>query len=187
MRAVRLSAIGELAAGVAHQINNPVSTVVADSQLLLQDLASDTLEYESAEAIHRAAQRRLPCNGCLTALRVRPPFTKSTSTTPCAKPWILMRPQRELQRMELRLEFTAAAAGRGQPEEHLLDVWMNLLLNTRDAVSGKEKGWITVTTGFDSAENAVVIAMRDNGRRHCAGVRPQLFDPFYTTKETAQG
>ncbi len=130
MRAVRLSAIGELAAGVAHQINNPLTTVVADSQLLLQDLAPDTLEYESAEAIHRAAQRAAATvQRLLNFARTRPSAFHEVDVNDTVRQAVdTVRPQLELQRMELRTEFTAPLPLVEASEEHLLDVWMNLLL-----------------------------------------------------------
>ncbi len=189
MRAVRLSAIGELAAGVAHQINNPLTTVVADSQLLLQDLAPDKLGYESAQAIHRAAQRAATTvQRLLNFARTRPSAFHEVDVNDTLRQAVdTVRPQLDLQHMALHTELTSPLPPVAASEEHLLDVWMNLLLNARDAVSGQETGRITVTTGYDPADSTVIVAVRDNGAGITPEARSQLFAPFYTTKERGTG
>jgi C4-dicarboxylate-specific signal transduction histidine kinase len=71
--------------------------------------------------------------------------------------------------------------------EHLEDVWINLLLNARDAVKDQKDGMIRVTSRLHEAGNAIVVTIGDNGPGIPADFVGRVFEPFFTTKADGTG
>lgn len=192
-RAVRLSAAGEIAAGVAHQINNPLTSVIAEAYLLLKRLPSDSpnyaAAYESAVAIKEAAHR---------AGEVVQRFMDLARTTPYSMELLdinlamhnaisLVRSQIEPHGTRLVVEMTPEPLPVEASEQHLEDVWINLLLNARDAVKTVADAEIKVTTALNHEEDMIEIVVQDNGVGIPAEQRAAIFDAFFTTKEYGTG
>ena len=72
--------------------------------------------------------------------------------------------------------------------EHLQSVWLNLLLNARDALQElSSPGYIEIISRHDEAKQEILVIVRDNGRGMSASEMTHLFEPFYTTKAPGQG
>lgn len=188
-RSERLALAGEIAAGVAHQINNPLMTVIADSHLLTQQIPPDSPYYVSVEAIEKAAYR---AGGVVQRLldftRIRPREMKPVDINASILSAVeLIRSQIEPEIARLALELSPEMPLVEASDEHLQDVWVNLLLNARDALAGRKEGVIAITSIFSAGSNAIEVVVADNGlgisREHIDAVS----DPFFTTKERGTG
>jgi signal transduction histidine kinase len=188
MRTARLSAAGEVAAGVAHQINNPLTAVIAESHLLLKRLAPDSPEHESVVAIQQAAHRAGSVAQRLLNLSRPRPFEMHPLD-------VNLSIQSAISLVAAQIEPIARLAvdlAPGLPmiegsEDHLAEVWINLLINARDAVGKVGDGVIKVTTGLDVNGDAIEVAVQDNGAGISAEHLERVFDPFFTTKEQGTG
>ena len=187
-RAARLSAAGEIAAGVAHQINNPLTAIIAESGLLLQDLTPVDPGYESAVAIREAAnlagsivQRQLNLSRSIP-YSMQPVDINQSLSNAVSLIYIQIE---SIAALILNLQSDLPDV-MGSPE-HLADVWLNLLLNARDALVGKEQGQIHITTKLIIDENMILIRIEDNGQGISQEHLGRIFDPFFTTKVRGHG
>ncbi len=187
--AARLTAVGELAAGVAHQINNPLTTVIADAQLLLKSVGPDHPGYASAAAIFQAGWRAQRVVQRLLGF-ARPDEGKYVPTD-------------VNETLVEALDLVGAHIGRGGADvkvqlaaylppipangRQLEEVWINLLMNARDALIEGRSGVITLSSRLAADGAAVEVEVADNGRGLSEADRSHLFTPFYTTKGDARG
>jgi signal transduction histidine kinase/CheY-like chemotaxis protein len=190
VQAARLSTIGQLAAVVAHQINNPLTTVLADSELLLEDLPADSDMRDSVMAIRRAGERA-------HAVVKRLLSTARRGRAGDERQWVDVR-QTILNTLDListhiersgvhlvsELEPAAKAFAQCTPG-HLEDVWLNLLLNGRDALIGVRDAQLVIRA--ERSEGHLIVSVEDNG----SGIAPEnlanIFEPFFTTKPPGEG
>jgi signal transduction histidine kinase/CheY-like chemotaxis protein len=190
VQAARLSTMGELAAVVAHQINNPLTTIMVDSELMLQDLQPSSPLYESVTAIQRSGKRAHAVVKRLlsTARRSGPADTLQwiaahetihntldLVTTHIERSKITLR----IDLDESELAYVQAAPG------HLEDLWLNLLLNARDALVDIPDAVIEIWSRFKSKRLEVTI--KDNGPGIPGDILGNIFDPFFTTKPVGEG
>lgn len=190
VRSARLAAAGEIAAGVAHQINNPLTTIIAETHLLtsLYDLDPDVLE--SVEAISEAANRAGDIVQQMLDLARSIPFEmhQIDVNTSVQSALMLVKAQVEPYVNRLAIELSPDIPPIKASGRHLEDVvWINLLLNARDAVRNTPEGEITVRTRFVKTDTMVEITIADNG----VGIEPEevplIFTPFFTTKSYGTG
>jgi two-component system NtrC family sensor kinase len=183
----KLAAVGQLAAGVAHEINNPLTAIIANAQLLQRRLAADDDEMqEMLDLIVRAGDRatQVVRNLLDFARKEHYEFTPTNLNETIRRALALAH--HELVARSIRLTFDPSG---DLPlllasHDHLQGVWLNLILNAADAIDDHE-GQVRVATRRIGNEIRVTIA--DNGR----GIPPErisrIFEPFYTTKEPGRG
>lgn len=192
VQTARLSAMGELAAVVAHQINNPLTTIIIDTELMLLDEPKNTKNYEALSAIHRAGKRAANVARRLLAI-ARP-------TDPDARPemvdvvdtvtGILSLMQTHIERENIRVmvnlpdeQMPPVMAIKGQME----DIWLNLLMNAHDALIGQDDARIGIEVYYVPERKQVNIVVWDNGPGIPEEIRQQIFSPFFTTKPVGEG
>lgn len=188
IRAARLSALGELAAAVAHQVNNPLTTILGDAEILAQDLPSDHPNYESAQAILRAGRRaRAVVARLLNMARRDDARTWLDVNQTIEETLVLIGSQ--IARRAITLEVVLA---KGLPpvdgvQGQLEDVWLNLLINARDAIPPNREGRIMIRSQPSPDGSYVQVLVEDNG----IGISPEhqahLFARFFTTKPRGKG
>jgi two-component system NtrC family sensor kinase len=192
VQTARLSAMGELAAAVAHQINNPLTTVLGDSELILRDLAPNNQDYEAIQAIHRAGKRAHEVvRRLLTMARQQQPVDEHLELLDINETIhnTLTLVKSHLLHVNIALsvdldETLPPAVGiRGQLE----DVWLNLLLNARDAVADSLHPQVGIKTSYEHDRAAVKVTIWDNGAGIPAHMQSRIFEPFYTTKPPGEG
>jgi signal transduction histidine kinase/CheY-like chemotaxis protein len=186
----RLSAIGELAAVVAHQINNPLTTVIADAELLLQDLPPDDPKREGVMAINRAGRRSLAVVKRLlsnarrdSGERAYPVDVHETvrNTLELVSTYI----ERKGIVIENHLYQEAAPVHVMAKPGHLEDIWLNLVMNARDALDNTPAARIIISSRVIG--KSIEISVRDNGPGIPAEHVERIFNPFFTTKPMGEG
>ncbi|MFA5516400.1 MAG: ATP-binding protein [Desulfuromonadales bacterium] len=191
VRAERLASVGHLAAGMAHEIGNPLGAIIGYLDLLEKDLPpgreQEMARHAGIEAnrIHRLVQELLNYS--------RPDQTDSVPVDPApvlAEAVELLTHQGALSRIDLVKDFPSSLPKIGISHHKLLQVCINLLLNARDALGAADKkinypGKIWLEGAVNDDE--VWITIRDTGKGIAPAVLPHIFDPFFTTKGPGEG
>ncbi len=182
-RSANLAAVGQLAGSVAHQINNPLTITMANSQLLLREIDPNTETYELAlgtlkagERIQKIVENLLGFSNQETYFFVEADLIETIEGALALVARPLQKDRVELiKNYEARPKLSASVS-------HLKLVWMNLLLNARDASVGyADHPQITISTQAAS-EREVMVAITDNGVGIAEKDFERLFRPFFTTK-----
>jgi C4-dicarboxylate-specific signal transduction histidine kinase len=185
VRAERLAVVGQLAAGLAHEIGNPLAVLTGYLDVLkLPDLA----EGEREEAIAHMARE---LDRMHRTMRDLLDFSRAPATASGAGDvgeamvhvQKLLAPQERLRAVALRVDAPAAPLAVGVDTQALTQVLLNLVLNAVDAV-GKQ-GEIRITARREGAEVAIVV--EDSGPGVPAELCRRIFEPFFTTKPAKSG
>jgi two-component system NtrC family sensor kinase len=181
--------VGELAAGVAHQINNPLTTVIADAQLLLRYIGPEHPAYASANAIYQAGWRaqRVVRRLLNFARPEEDQFVPTDLNETVVAALDLVSAHIERGGVELRVALAPDLPRIPGSGRQLEEVWINLLLNARDALLEGRPGDISIESRLGPDEQMVEVAVTDNGRGIDDAARAKIFTPFFTTKEPGRG
>jgi signal transduction histidine kinase/DNA-binding response OmpR family regulator len=191
VQTARLSAMGELAAAIAHQINNPLTTILGDTEMVLQDLPPNDPNLEPIQAVSRAGKRAHEVVRRLLAMaRQRTPddtVDEIDVNETIRNTLTLVKGHVEQGSVALVVSLQDNLPGVSAVRGELEDVWLNLLLNARDAVANRPNSKIGITSENDAEHGAVRIIVWDNGTGIAKDHHGKVFDPFFTTKPVGEG
>ncbi len=181
----KMASIGLLAAGVAHEVNTPLTGISSFTQMLLQGAEPDDPKTKVLEKIERQTFRAAKIvNGLLNL--ARPAQTDSGAVdlnVVINDVLVLLEHQLRTGSIQVRKELSSSPLLIQGVEYKLQQVFLNLFLNARDAMP--RGGWLTIATKEDEAGAAIEIG--DTG----SGIPPEqlsrIYDPFFTTKEIGKG
>jgi signal transduction histidine kinase len=181
----RLAVVGQLAAGVAHELNNPLQGIVAYSHLLLERLAADDGHRSSLEKIVGQADR---CIAIVRALldfsRPAAPRKQSSDMNSLLRECVeLVEAQALFLNIEINLGLDPALPLVMVDPSQIQQVFVNLIINAAEAMDGD--GHLTITTRLMNGE--VEIEFSDTGPGIAAQDLELVFDPFFSTKEATHG
>jgi signal transduction histidine kinase len=187
----RLSAMGELAAAVAHQVNNPLATIVMDSELLLQNARPGSPEYDSVSAIFRAGKRAAGVVRRLLA-GVRVDSASAVESIDVLKTidetvgLVRSHIKRDQMKLNWKLPGAPLPPVLARPGE-LDDVWLNLLMNSHDALIGRRNAELGIEASYVAGQDWLEVTVWDNGPGIPENIQQEIFKPFFTTKPVGEG
>jgi hypothetical protein len=181
----KMASIGLLAAGVAHEVNTPLTGISSFTQMLLEGAQPEDPKTKVLETIERQTFRAAKIvNGLLNLAR-----PAQVDSGPCdinaviSDVLALLEHQFKTGRIQVRKELAVAAPVVQGIEYKLQQVFLNLLLNARDAMP--KGGWLTLLTRAEGKE--AVIEVGDTGSGIPAEQLSRIYDPFFTTKAIGKG
>ena len=183
----KLASIGKLAAGIAHEINNPLGGILIYSHLILEDTPAGRPHHENLKKIVKETTR---CKDIVKGLLdfARP---KEPEMAPVDLPEILEKclafTERQTLFQNIRIEksYTAGLPRVVADGAQLQQVFMNLILNAAEAMSGQ--GTLTLRAALDPERDELAVEISDTGHGIREEDRARLFEPFFTTKEVGKG
>lgn len=182
----KLAALGSLLAGVAHEMNNPLSIVVGYSQMLAE-LAADEPTRRRAQEINVAAERCARIVKSFLAMARSKPVERRPANLDAIVDSVL-----ELAGYGLRRAGVSVARSRAEDappvfvdEDQIHQVVMNLVLNAQQALEGVDAPTLSIAT--EAADGQAVLTVADNGCGMDETVRARAFEPFFTTKPQGVG
>jgi two-component system NtrC family sensor kinase len=186
----KMSSIGVLAAGVAHEVNTPLAVISSYAQMLAKQVAGDPQQMKILDKITSQTFRASEIvNALLNASRVSPRELAPLDLNQVLKETLsLVEPQLPKDRIKIHLDLQPEAASVVGNSGKLQQVFLNLLLNARDAMP--RGGELTVRTRVvesDEGEPAAQVVISDTGVGMTAEQARRAFEPFFTTKEPKRG
>ncbi len=201
IRSERLASVGQLAAGVAHEINNPLSIITGNAELALRNLHAGASPDGAAEAMQIICEEAYRCKkiteqlltlarpsdeprGRVALLQIARDVARMVAAmTPGRKDCLRIQTNSSAGRNALAA--TDSASGEKDSEvigsaPELKQIVLNLLLNALEAIDLKS-GTIEMDVHADAA-GRVCLCVADNGKGMDAETRQQVFDPFFTAK-----
>jgi len=188
LQSEKLVALGELVAGIAHELNNPLAVSLGYSEILLERKDLSTEDRRKIKKIFDSTKRASNIiRNLLEFARRQPPRNEECNLNEIAERMIdLMIYELQSDGIELQKDFQAVSPVMGD-QTQLGQVVLNLLKNAHDAlrdIEGKEKD-IRVETG--ETEDGVYLSIADNGPGIPEELLPRVFEPFFTTKDVGKG
>jgi two-component system NtrC family sensor kinase len=183
----KLASLGKLAAGVAHEINNPLGGILIYSHLLLEDFDKNSPYYGNLEKIVKETTRcKDIVKGLLEFARPKEPEATSTDVNELMdKSLSLVESQSLFQNIQVNKQYSTDLPLIVADSSQLQQVFMNIILNAADAMNGD--GRLTLRTRVDSSGEDLIIDFEDTGPGIREGDKKKIFDPFFTTKEVGHG
>jgi len=197
MQTGKLASIGELSAGVAHEINNPLAIITTERQLL-QDaekrtpITDEIFGKQLAESLNQINTQVLRCKHITRNLMKFARRTKSVIETVDIN--VFLREVIDLMEREAKsdgISFKSILDDKLQPilsdPSQLQQVLLNIINNAIAAHEDKGYGMITITTCLSKDKTGIVITVEDTGCGITDEDIEKVFDPFFTTKSPGQG
>lgn len=190
VRTEKLAAAGALAAGVAHEVNNPLASISSLIQILQSRPLRPENEAETREMLRLVSTQIARISQVLHDMtdfaRQRPPARAPLDLARVVESSLrLARFDKAFKRLRVTTDFDAGLPRISADADQLQQVFLNLFLNARDAMP--EGGELRVETHFDETSAEAVIVVSDDGHGIAPGVLPRVFDPFFTTKGVGRG
>jgi PAS domain S-box-containing protein len=189
-QAAKLATVGELAASIAHELNNPLSTVSLRVESLLGQTAADDPRRRHLEIIEHEVERmgNLVANVLQFSRRGQRQLSSVDVAEELVKSLELVGHHLRNRRIEVVQAFHPSVPIIQADRQQLRQVFLNLLTNASDAMPGG--GTLTLRTTMDtlaSGKRVVVIEFADTGVGIPRETLPKVMEPFFTTKEEGKG
>lgn len=186
-QSAKLASLGRLAAGVAHEINNPLGGILTFSMLALEDCDDENPLRQNLEIIIKQTMRcRETVKGLLDFARQSTTTASLTEVNSVVDATLsLLQNQAIFQNVRTVRKFKQDLPQVLIDPGQLQQVVVNIALNAVDAM--EESGTLTVETGMDAQGQEVVIRISDTGKGIPDDVLPLIFEPFFTTKKVGAG
>ena len=185
LRSERLAAIGQLAAGVSHEIDNPVGIILGNAELLLQDLEADHPLRDDVAAIIEECRRCKRITGGLLGFARSPVghLDRVDLNSLIAETVSSLRPQKLFKDLDLTVNPIAEGLYVNADADQLRQVMINVLLNAAQALQGGGQIKISLLKQPDKA----LIYVDDSGPGIPEADREKVFQPFFSTKAHGEG
>jgi PAS domain S-box-containing protein len=186
-QAEKLASIGQLSAGVAHEINNPLGIILGYTQLLIKDKGSEQERHEDLKTIEKHARNcKTIVEDLLNFARESEPETDVVQIHDVIDDVLnFMQHHANLGDIQVETEYDPQVPLLQLDEKKIKQVFINLIMNAKHAV--ENGGMIKITTCFDSRHNLLSIMVADTGQGIDKKNLSRIFDPFFTTKPTGEG
>ena len=184
----RLAAVGELAAGVAHELNNPLTSIQGFSQFLARNADLDNSVKDDIEIIYQEAQRATKITANLLSFaRKHEPEKKSMSINEAIEQSVELNAYRmKVNNVEIETELEPDLPSTLGDFHQLEQVFVNIMNNAEHAMTEAHGGGKIIIKS-ESINNIIRISFIDNGPGMSENDIKRVFDPFYTTKDVGKG
>ena len=185
----KMAALGSLLAGVAHELNNPLSVVSAQA-LLMQDTVSDPKTIARATKIANAADRCSRIVRTFLSIARRRPLEREAVDINEVVESVMLVTGYSLRKsdVDLTLDLNPELPRVWANDDELNQVVTNLVVNAQQAIAeGGDSGTLKIVSAYDEVEHKVLLSISDDGPGIPLEIRPRIFEPFFTTKEVGEG
>lgn len=187
IQAEKLSSLGTLTAGVAHQLNNPLNNISTSCQIAIDEFESGD-SHLLTRMLHNIDQETLRARDVVKSLlefsRTQEFSLRRTALAEVAHKAALLAKSQVPPNISVSIAIPDDLAI-PMDAQRMQEVFINLIINAAQAI--ERQGQITITATADTAMEEVVIEINDTGQGIPEKNQAKIFDPFFTTKEEGQG
>jgi two-component system, NtrC family, sensor kinase len=196
MQTDRLASLGQLAASVAHEINNPISGVLNLSMLMQRILKDEGIptgrvgEFRTylGQVVHETSRvGRIVSDMLAFSRRTKPQRTVADLNAIVNSTLSLVRHKLKLSNVEVELDLDPDLPPIPCDASQMQQVILNLIMNAAEATQGIGSARVVTHTRRETETNSVVLVVSDNGEGIPEENLPKIFDPFFTTKPDGKG
>jgi two-component system, NtrC family, sensor kinase len=186
-RSEKLASLGKLAAGVAHEINNPLTGILTNSSLLLDDLEVNDSRRDDVEVIVKETIR---CREIVKRLldfarQTKPQKHLININNIIDNIILLVRNQTSFRNIQIQRNLSENIPEIMADKDQIQQVFINIIINASEAMS--KGGNLTITTSLSSTGEVILVTFKDSGPGIPEEIKEKIFDPFFTTKEQGTG
>ncbi len=185
----KMASVGQMAAGVAHEINTPLGIILGYAQLMKDDFEEDSEVYQNLEVIERQtkASRKIVAD-LLKFSRQTGSIRENLSLNEVLTDVLAVTEHNlNIDHIHGHLNLTEDLPEVVGDAEKLRQVFVNLVNNAHHAMEEQGSGDITLSTSFDPRGGHVIAEVMDTGHGIPEEVKDKIFDPFFTTKPVGKG
>jgi signal transduction histidine kinase len=183
-RAEKLAAIGQLVAGVAHELNNPLTSIVGYTELITDDVPAGPARQKLDKMLREAQRMKRIIENLLRFARQNNLEKKSANLDALLQDVLALREYHLTNHdIEVQVQIEPDLPHVALDEDQFKQILLNLLNNSIDALEGNSTKRIRIAAACNNGR--VVLSFDDNG--HGFGDVNRVFDPFYTTKPVGKG
>src|SRR5258706_900417 len=189
IQAAKLAAVGEMAAGIAHELNNPLTSVTGFSELVMENLAKDTIAYKDLELVLKEARRARDVVRRLLDFARQSESTRANASLNevIGDVVALSRHLIQISGVELRLNLEPDLPWASMDSNQIKQVLLNLVHNALQAMPNGGEMEIKSESASRNDRDWVVVSVRDTGVGISQAEQARIFEPFYTTKGNRGG
>lgn len=187
LQAEKLASLGKLAAGVAHQLNNPLNGITLFTRIVMEEHDLDRGVKKDLMRIFKDAER---CRDIVKELlefarQTRQEIKPQNLNRAVSRTIFLLQSQAIFHNIEIEKAFSPTLPNVPVDIQQIYHVFMNLIINAAEAMEGSGK--LTLKSYQPRSAKSVCFEISDTGPGIPEDVMPRIFDPFFTTKEHGKG
>jgi signal transduction histidine kinase len=183
----RLASIGELSSGIAHELNNPLTSVIGFSQLLMEGDVPENMKENLATIYEEAQRAAVIVKNLLTFARKHAPVKQRSQVNTAVEGVLKLRSyEQKVNNIEVEKHLAVNLPEIMMDSFQIQQVFLNIIVNAEFAMlEAHQKGKLTITT--EVSNSMVKISFGDDGPGISEVNLKRIFDPFFTTKEVGKG
>lgn len=184
VQAAKLAAVGEMSASIAHELNNPLTTVTGFAEIVLADLSEGSSQYKDLSLVLQEARRASSVVRRLLDFSRRGDHVRAGADPNGIVEDVLALTRHliDTNAVELILDLSAGLPWILVDDNQIKQVLLNLIHNALHAMPNGGKMWICTKLDSRDAKEWVVMSVRDTGMGIAEKQKERIFEPFYTTK-----
>ena len=186
-QADKLASIGQLSAGIAHEINNPLGIILGYTQLLIRHEDPQSEKYQDLKTIEKHVRNcKSIVEDLLNFARTSKPKEDLIRIDDAIEDVLsFVQHHADLDHIQIERNYDPALPEMPLDEKKIKQVFMNLIMNARHAIG--DNGKLLLSTEYQDRDRKVVIKVTDTGHGIEKNNLSRIFDPFFTTKPTGEG
>lgn len=189
LQAEKLAALGQTISGVAHELNNPLATILTWAERLSQRSVDDQTRRGLETILAESERAAKIVRNLLTFARKRHTTRTMVDLNAVVRETLALRSYEQRLSNITILEALSAGLPNVFADPHQVQqVLLNLIINAEQAmIAANGRGTLILRTWHDVDRDAVILEVNDDGPGVPEEVRPKIFDPFFTTKDVGKG
>jgi len=189
LQAEKLAALGQTISGVAHELNNPLATILTWADRLSQGPVDEKTKRGLDTILSESERAAKIVRNLLTFARKRQSTRSMVDLNMVVRETVALRAYEQRLADVTVVDALSASLPKVFADAHQIQqVLLNLIINAEQAMLGAHgRGILLVRSSYDVERESIVLEINDDGPGIAADVQPKIFDPFFTTKEVGKG